>query len=170
LPAVSEEVPQPVLPTRALTPVEKGVLGHLYFALPGEVGAEKILEFIKRELALEPLWHRFAETIISIHIKGLAPHSATQWMSEFTAEEVGVIEGITGLSSQTFQTKDRGKALQRLILEQKRQNIQHSISLLKRQVQVAAAHAPGDVPSFINEVVALTQSLASLERQIQTEL
>ncbi len=170
LPAVSEEVPQPVLPTRALTPVEKGVLGHLYFALPGEVGAEKILEFIKRELALEPLWHRFAETIISIHIKGLAPHSATQWMSEFTAEEVGVIEGITGLSSQTFQTKDRGKALQRLILEQKRQNIQQSISLLKRQVQVAAAHAPGDVPSFINEVVALTQSLASLERQIQTEL
>jgi DNA primase len=170
LPAVSEEVPQPVLPTRALTPVEKGVLGHLYFALPGEVGAEKILEFIKRELALEPLWHRFAETIISIHIKGLAPRSATQWMSEFTAEEVGVIEGITGLSSQTFQTKDRGKALQRLILEQKRQNIQQSISLLKRQVQVAAAHAPGDVPSFINEVVALTQSLASLERQIQTEL
>ncbi len=170
LPAVSEEVPQPVLPTRALTPVEKGVLGHLYFALPGEVGAEKILEFIKRELALEPLWHRFAETIISIHIKGLAPHSATQWMSEFTAEEVGVIEGITGLSSQTFQTKDRGKALQRLILEQKRQNIQQSISLLKRQVQVAAAHAPGDVPSFINEVVALTQSLAALERQIQTEL
>lgn len=90
-------------------------------------------------------------------------------MSDFTAEEVGVIESITGLSSETFQTKDRGKALQRLILEQKRQNIQQSISLLKRQVQVAAAHSPGDVPSFINEVVALTQSLASLERQIQTE-
>jgi len=170
VPAVTEEVPRPVMPTRALTPVEKGVLGHLYFALPGEVGADKILEFIKRELALEPLWQRFAETIISIHIRGLSPQSESQWMSEFTAEEVGVIEGITGLSSQTFQTKDRGKALQRLILEQKRQNIQQSISLLKRQVQVAAAHSPGEVPSFINEVVALTQSLASLERQIQTEL
>jgi DNA primase len=170
VPAVSEEVPQPVMPTRALTPVEKGVLGHLYFALPGEVGADKILEFIKRELALEPLWQRFAETIISIHIRGLSPQSESQWMSEFTAEEVGVVEGITGLSSLTFQTKDRGKALQRLILEQKRQNIQQSISLLKRQVQVAAAHSPGEVPSFINEVVALTQSLASLERQIQTEL
>jgi DNA primase len=170
VPAVSEELPQPVMPTRALTPVEKGVLGHLYFALPGEVGADKILEFIKRELALEPLWQRFAETIISIHIRGLSPQSKSQWMSEFTAEEVGVIEGLTGLSSETFQTKDRGKALQRLILEQKRQNIQQSISLLKRQVQVAAAHSPGEVPSFINEVVALTQSLASLERQIQTEL
>jgi DNA primase len=170
IPPVPEELPRPVMPTRALTPVEKGVLGHLYFALPGEVGADEILGFIKRELALEPLWQRFAETIISIHIRGLSPQSESQWMSEFTPEEVVVLEGMTALDSETFQTKDRGKALQRLILEQKRQNIQQSISLLKRQVQVAAAHAPGDVPSFINEVVALTQSLASLERQIQTEL
>lgn len=170
IPPVPEELPRPVMPTRALTPVEKGVLGHLYFALPGEVGADEILGFIKRELALEPLWQRFAEAIISIHIRGLSPQSESQWMSEFTPEEVVVLEGMTALNSETFQTKDRGKALQRLILEQKRQNIQQSISLLKRQVQVAAAHSPGDVPSFINEVVALTQSLASLERQIQTQL
>ena len=156
----------PILPTRALTPVEKGVLGHLFFAEVGEINCEKVATFIESELSLEPLWQRFAEHLITCHKNHLSPKTEPVWRADFTPEEDLELEVITALRAETFLSKDRNRALERLMLEQKRQNIQRAIAVLKRQVQVATAQAPDEVPSFIKEVMALTQSLTAIERQI----
>ncbi|MEI6835054.1 MAG: hypothetical protein WCL28_13790, partial [bacterium] len=95
-----------------------------------------------------------------------SPYSDPLWRADFTPEEDVALEAITALRAETFLSKDRGRALERLILEQKRQNIQQAIAVLKRQVQVATAQSPDEVPSFIKEVMALTQSLTAVERQI----
>lgn len=156
----------PVLPTRSLTPVEKGVLGHLFFADEGEIDHERISVFIDKELSLEPLWQRFADEMISCHKRNLCPKVEAVWRANFTTEEEQAIQAITFLRPETFLSKDRRRALERLMLEQKRQNIQHAIAVLKRQVQVASAQSPDDIPSFIKEVMALTQNLSAIERQI----
>ena len=163
---VVTEKPTPALPSRALTPVEKGLLGHLYFSSPGEVDLSQVSEFIKQELALEPLWQRFLQNITACLAKGINPQAEISWRSDFTPEEDAALELITSLKPETFLTKDRNRAILRLVLEQKRQNIQRSIALLKRQVQVASAQASEDVEGYIKEVVALTQSLTMIERQI----
>ncbi len=156
----------PILPTRSLSPVEKGVLGHLFFAEAGEIDCAKVATFIEKELALEPLWQRFAERLVTAHVNHLSPNSDSLWRADFTPEEDVALEAITALRAETFLSKDRNRALERLILEQKRQNIQQAIAVLKRQVQVATAQSPDEVPSFIKEVMALTQSLTAVERQI----
>jgi len=48
------------LPTRPLTPVEEGFLGHVYHGKPGEIDAAVAIDFLKKELNLEPLWEAFA--------------------------------------------------------------------------------------------------------------
>lgn len=156
----------PILPTRSLTPVEKGVLGHLFFADEGEIDHEKISIFIGKELSLEPLWQRFADELISCHKRNLSPKVEAVWRANFTTEEEQAIQAITFLRPESFLSKDRRRALERLMLEQKRQNIQQAIAVLKRQVQVASAQSPDDIPSFIKEVMALTQNLSAIERQI----
>jgi len=170
LPAVApqtENTPSaPILPTRALSPIEKGVLGHLFFAEAGEIDCGKIATFIEKELSLEPLWQRFAERLIAAHASQTSPKAEPSWRAHFTSEEDLALEAITALKAETFFSKDRSRALERLILEQKRQNIQQAIAVLKRQVQVATAQSPDEVPSFIKEVMALTQSLTAVERQI----
>lgn len=163
------EKPTSILPSRALTPVEKGLLGHLYFATPGEVDLAQVAEFTKKELALEPLWQRFLENLTTSLAKGINPQTESSWRADFTPEEDSALDVITSLKAETFLTKDRSRAILRLMLEQKRQNIQRSIALLKRQVQVASAQASEDVESFIKEVVALTQSLTTIERQIASD-
>jgi len=159
----------PAIPSRALTPVEKGILGHLYFAAPGEIDAGKVESFMARELPLEPLWHLFGRQMLKSHANGLSPAQDPALLASFSPEEMAPLEGITGMSPELFATKDRNRSLDRLIIEQKRQNIQQAIALLKRQVQIAATQSPDQVPSFLSEVMALTQSLTALEREISSE-
>jgi DNA primase len=173
LPVLGAEVtPRPVaalLPTRPLSPVETGVLGHLFFAEAGEIDCVKVSAFIEKELSLEPLWQRFAEKLLEFHSKEVSPKSDGQWRSGFTSEEDVALEALTSMKSETFLSKDRNRSLERLICEQKRQNIQQAIAVLKRQVQVATSQAPDQVPVFLREVMALTQSLTAIERQLATE-
>ena len=162
----AEERSASVLPTRSLTPVEKGLLGHLYFAADGEVDCGKITDFMRNELSFEPLWNHFAKMLVHSHGRGLSPSSDPELKLGFSPEEASALEAITSLSPDSFLTRDRNKSLERLVIEQKRQNIQQSIALLKRRVQVAATQAPDEVPGFLNEVIALTQQLTGLERQL----
>ena len=77
-----------------------------------------------------------------------------------------MLAAVTELSPDSFATDDRKRSLERLILEQKKANIQQSIALLKRQVQLASGQSPQDVPGFLAEVMALTQILSALDRSL----
>lgn len=155
-----------VMPSRALTPIEKGILGHIYFAQPGEIEAGKVEKFVVKELQLEPLWEQFAKQIAQSYEKGLSPKDDPTVMAAFSAEEVVVLGAITELPSESFATLDRNKSVERLIIEQKRSNIQQSIALLKRQVQIASSQSPQDVSGFLAEVMELTKSLSALDRTL----
>ncbi len=155
-----------VLPTRALTPIEKGFLGNLYFATSGDIDPGVVGGFVSKELMLEPLWEQFARQVIQCHVEGVAPRENPALLAAYSPEEAQILAAITDLSPDTFATEDRRRSLEKLILEQKRANIQQSIALLKRQVQVASSQSPQDVPGFLAEVMALTQSLSALERSL----
>jgi DNA primase len=151
-----------LLPTRALTPIETGFLGHLYFAKDGELDVGLVSAFVAKELMLEPLWEQFAKHMIQCHGEGLAPTSRRDFLSCYSPEEVRVLAAIVDLSAESFASGDRKKSLETLIIAQKRLNIQQSISLLKRQVQLASVQAPEQVPGFLAEVMALTKTLSAL--------
>lgn len=154
------------LPTRVLTPIEKGFLGHIYFAKSEELDPGVIGSFVSKELMLEPLWEQFARHVVQCHADGVAPREKTTFLSAYSSEEAQVLSAVTELSPDSFATDDRRRSLDRLILEQKRANIQQSIALLKRQVQMASTQSPQDVPGFLAEVMALTQSLTALDRSL----
>jgi hypothetical protein len=115
---------------------------------------------------LEPLWEQFARQVIQCHVEGVVPRENPALLAAYSPEEAQILAAITDLSPDTFATEDRRRSLEKLILEQKRANIQQSIALLKRQVQVASSQSPQDVPGFLAEVMALTQSLSALERSL----
>jgi DNA primase len=163
-----QERPRDVLPTRALTPVETGVLGHLYFARPGEIDHGKVVAFIGKELPLEPLWELFARQIAHSYAQGHLPAEHPEVLAAFTPEEVVVLGAITELDPRSFAISDRNKSIERLIMEQKRRNMQQSISLLKRQVQVAATQSPQEVSVYLAEVASLNQALTALEKSMTT--
>jgi DNA primase len=155
-----------LLPSRALTPVEKGVLGHIYFAEAGEIDPGKVDSFIAKELALEPLWELFSRKVTQSYQKGLSPRNDPLVLAAFSPEEVTVLASLTDMAPASFATSDRNGSIDRLITEQSRNNIKQSIALLKRQVQIAVSQSPQDVPKFLSEVMILSQNLASLDRPI----
>ena len=155
-----------VMPTRALTPIEKGFLGHIYFAGTGEIDPGATGAFIAKELMLEPLWDQFAKQVVQCHALGELPREKSDFLAPYSPEEVQILAAVTELSPDSFATENRKKSLERLILEQKRSNIQQSIALLKRQVQLASAQSPQEVPGFLAEVMSLTQSLSALDRSL----
>ena len=157
------------MPARALTPIEKGILGHLYFAQAGEIDAGKVEAFVAKELVLEPLWDHFARQIAQSYEKGLSPREDPGVMAAFSPDEAIVLGAITEMPLESFATADRKKSIERLIIEQKRHNIQQSISLLKRQVQIASSQSPQDVSGFLSEVMALTSSLTVLDRTLSEQ-
>ena len=157
------------MPARALTPIEKGILGHLYFAQAGEIDAGKVEAFVAKELVLEPLWDHFARQIAQSYEKGLSPREDPAVMAAFSPDEAIVLGAITETPLESFATADRKKSIERLIIEQKRNNIQQSISLLKRQVQIASSQSPQDVSGFLSEVMALTSSLTVLDRTLSEQ-
>ncbi|MCX6123294.1 MAG: DNA primase [Proteobacteria bacterium] len=154
------------MPSRPLTPVEKGILGHIYFAEPGSIDTGKVETFLAKELPLEPLWEHFAKQISQSYAQGLSPRHDPNVLASFSAEEVAVLNLITGVAPESFTSTDRNKSVERLICEQKRNNIQQSIGLLKRQVQIASAQSPQDVPKFLEEVMSLNKTLSELNRTI----
>jgi DNA primase len=164
--AESKQTLRAVMPTRALTPVETGVLGHLYFARPGEVEHGKVVAFISKELPLEPLWELFARQIAQSYAQGQSPCEDPEVLAAFTPEEVVILGAITGLDPRSFAIVDRNKSIERLIMEQKRRNIQQSIAVLKRQVQVAATQSPQEVSVYLAEVASLNQALTALEKSM----
>jgi DNA primase len=155
-----------LLPSRGLTPVEKGILGHIYFAEIGEIEAGKVDEFMAKELALEPLWDLFSRQVAQSYARGFSPKNDPMVLAAFSPDEVSVLAILTDMPPASFATIDRNKSIDTLITEQSRNNIKQSIALLKRQVQIAASQSPQDVPKFLAEVMALSQNLAFLDRQI----
>ncbi len=153
-----------VMPTRSLTPVEKGLLGHVFFAGAGEIDTGRVASFLDANLALEPLWDLFARLILQSHVNGIPPKMDPSVLAAFTAEEVAQLSCLTETAPESFATTDRAGAVARLINEQKRNDIRQSITMLKRQVQIAATQSPLDVPRYLSEVMVLTQNLSALER------
>jgi hypothetical protein len=136
----------------------------VYFSGAGEIDTGRVASFLAADLALEPLWDLFARLILQSHVNGLAPKNDPSVLAAFTAEEVAQLASLTELATETFATSDRAGAVTRLINEQKRNDIQQSIAMLKRQVQIAATQSPQDVPRYLSEVMVLTQNLSALER------
>ena len=165
--AAQESLEAPILlPSRTLTPVEKGILGHVYFAEAGEIDPGKVDSFMSKELALEPLWELFSRQVAQSYAQGKSPKNDPMVLAAFSPDEVSVLASLTEMPAASFGTVDRNKSIDTLITEQSRNNIKQSIALLKRQVQIAASQSPQDVPKFLAEVMALSQNLASLDRLI----
>lgn len=162
----ANEGPKMMMPTRSLTPIEKGFLGHVFFAKPGEIDVTKVEAFVAKELVLEPLWDQFARQIAQSYAQGRAPKDDPEILAQFSPEETTVLAAVTEMPADSFATADRNRALETLIIEQKRSNIQQSIALLKRQVQIAASQSPEDVPGYLAEVMTLTSSLTALDRSL----
>ena len=87
-------------------------------------------------------------------------------LSEFTVEEAKMLEIITHADEAQFLSASRTASLARLILVHKRQAVQRSITSMKQQVQLAAARAPETVPELLQQIMLLSGTLTSIERQI----
>ena len=157
----------PMIPTRPLTPVEEGFIGHLFHAKPGEIDLALASEFALREMQLEPLWEAFARAILGVLAEQHAPmdESATI-LAQFTVPEVRILNRVTESNVVPFECSDRGARLAKLVLEHKRQTLQKSISAVKQQVQIAGAKAPETVSEILQQIVLLNRTLT----EIQTKL
>jgi DNA primase len=164
--SLNHQAPRDLMPARALTPVEVGVLGHFYFGRPGELDHGKLMAFIEKDLQLEPLWDQFSRQLVHSYSEGLAPTENPEVLAAFAPNEVTALGAITQLDARLFATSDRSRSIERLMLEQKRRHVQQSISLLKRQVQVAATQSPQDVATYLTEVASLNQALMAIEKSL----
>ena len=156
-----------LLPTRSLTPIEVGFIGHLYHAQAGEIDVAEATNFAERELTLEPLWESFVKALLAILGEKRTPREHREsLLSEFTVEEAKMLEIITHADEAQFLSASRTASLARLILVHKRQAVQRSITSMKQQVQLAAARAPETVPELLQQIMLLSGTLTSIERQI----
>jgi DNA primase len=160
---------QMMLPTRDLNPIEIGVLGHLFFAEPGEIDFGKIGTFLFRELSLEPLWENFARQLGRCYEEGEAPYKClSKLMTDFSPEEVAALCPITELEPEKFASHERTHAVELLISEHKRRNIQQSMTILKRQLQISMTQNPQEAVQFLQEMKSLSQQLQVLEKSISS--
>ncbi len=156
-----------MMPTRPLTPVEEGFIGHLFHAKPGEIDVALASEFALREMQLEPLWEAFARALLGTLSEHRTPmEDAPTILAQFTPEEVRILNRVTGSNVVPFECADRGARLAKLILEVKRQTLQKSIAAMKQQVQIAGAQAPETVGEILMQIVALNRTLT----EVQTKL
>lgn len=164
--ATKASVEEPVfmaMPTRPLTPVEEGFLGHLYHAKPGEIDVAVATEFVQRELNLEPLWDLFCKNILSIHTEqGIPSEKKAELLASYTDEEVKILNRVAETKEESFASSNRQMSMQRLMREQKRQSIQKTISLMKQQIQLAGTRDPDAVPELLQQIMTLHKVLASL--------
>ena len=163
-----EEVPT-AMPTRKLTPVEVGFLGHMFNARPGEIDVALATNFAQKELTLEPLWDSFARAVLAVMAEGEgSPRDHCQSiLADFTVDEAKILETITAAPESQFTSANRADSLERLMLDQKLQSVLRSIASMKQQVQLAAARAPETVSEILQQIVVLSGTLTSLERQIK---
>lgn len=163
----SAEAAAPMLPSRPLTPVEEGFIGHLFHARPGEVDVALATEFALREMQLEPLWESFARTLLGILAEQRAPiNEAATILAQFTAQEVRILNRVTESNVVPFECADRAARIAKLILEHKRQTLQKSISAVKQQVQIAGAKAPETVSEILQQIVILNRTLTEIQTKM----
>jgi DNA primase len=162
-----EEPARLMLPTRPLSPIEVGILGHLFFARPGDIDYGKVSKFIGQDLNMEPLWENFARHVGSSYANGRSPHEhLSEILAAFSAEEIAALAAVTELAPEKFSSSDRGAAIDVLMAEHRRRNIQQSMAILKRQLQIAATQSPQDVPGYLQEMKSLSQELQTIDRGV----
>jgi DNA primase len=153
-----------VLPTRQLTPIERGVLGHLYFAQPHEVDLAEVRRFIVNELSLEPLWEQFAFCLLESLSESKTPTEIkSQIASEFTQGELMVLQQIFSTAPELFQTTDRRASLRSILLEQRKVSLQTAVSTMKQQIQIIGSRDPEGVSEILQQIMTLTKTLSSLK-------
>lgn len=149
-------------PMRRLSMVEKGFLGNLYFAQPGELDLSKANNFMALDVNLESLWELFGKRCLEILANGICPKESESFLSVFSHEDLPDLAQITEADPKSFHSDARSVVFNGLLNEQKRIQIQDSIKQLKQQVIWAESHEPADVPKYLAEVSSLTKELSKI--------
>jgi len=160
--AVSTEAPERPVTARALKPLEYELLGHLYFAQPGELDLAAMTTLLRETMALDDIWEEFAEEALETLVRGQSPVTLARdnWHCAWHPSIGRLLDRFT-TAAHAFHSDQRAAMIERLRKARERERIQETISLLRTQVAALAKSEPDECRRILTEIQSLQKSVES---------
>lgn len=157
--------------SRSLPPLVFEMIGHLYFAKPGEVDIPDVREFVERELLIEEVWLYFIEELLICLAEGQEPATREPgcWVSSQNANVIKLISSLAHTPAM-FQCQDRSLKFKRLQLIFQKNKVKDSIATLKKHLMDFSQNAAVDRETSrltLQEIAQLNKKLYNIESLLQ---
>jgi len=169
-PGKNAEPPPPS--AQPLGHLEAEVIGHLFFANPGELDLAIVTPFLKTELNLDPVWSDLADLLLSLLGQGQAPHQ-TDLASFAAAQSPEARRAFEKLREKAgaYTCENRAEHIRRIVAACQKKSLQSTIKAMKSQVgllsrNASAPDAAAGVREILQEIGALNNRLLQLEAQL----
>lgn len=165
-PAIAPVVEKPLQRTaRPLTALQFDLLGHLYFANPGEMDTQEIRTLVMEKLDLDELWQTMALELLDSLDQQRPPRERDKagFITAVAPQVMDLIENIEK-KALAFQVDQRVKAIQGLVRTITIKNLKNTISYLKNQI-LKRSPSPGDDP---DEQQRILLTITQLQRELIT--
>ena len=168
----SGETPRPQ--TQPLSHLEAEIIGHLFFARPGDLKLDVITPFVRKELNLDPVWGDLVELLLKLLENGETPseadlsaHSAAQ-----SAEARKAFEKLREKAG-AYTCDHRADLVAKIIAAYQRKSLQTTITAMKTQVNalsrdVSSPDALLGVREILQEISVLNKKLLDLETKLSS--
>lgn len=155
-----------------LGPLEAEIIGHLYFATPGELDLGIIGSFVRSELNLDPVWSDLMELLLDQLAQGRAP-AQTDLSACPAAQSPEAKRAFEKLREKAgaYSTENRAQPMARIIGAYQKKSLQTTIKSMKAQVNqlsrdINSAEAAVGVREILQEIGNLNTKLMQLEANI----
>lgn len=164
----NKEIPPPLTPL-SLSPLVFELMGHLYFANPGELDLEEIKKFIQFELEEDPFVAKALNELCLKLAQDIGQTFKVETHTFLNSPQLANIINDIESKRRAFQTDKRQKLLTRLQLLYKQNKIKQTMSALKSQLSLSRIkdsknEAWLEIAKMIND---LNRKLQQINNQIQ---
>jgi hypothetical protein len=167
-----KETNSPPQTAQALGHLEAEIIGHLFFAKPGELDLSVVTPFIKTELNLDPVWSDLVELLLGLLAKDEAPTEAD--LSSFAAAqspEAKLAFERLRVKAGAYTCDNRADLVARIIAACQKKSLQTTIKAMKAQVSTIsrdmnAVDAAAGVREILQEISVLNNKLLALETKL----
>lgn len=155
----------PAAPATPLEPVDAELLGHLYFAVPGESDWTDLRRYVQAEARWDAAWSELAQSMFDTLDGGQKPSDlAPAELARDSAEAIVFLENFRKRPA-AFSVPDRRIAVARILGSIRVRALRKTIESLRMQVATAARtpETAAECRELLNSISELTTELKRLE-------
>jgi DNA primase len=155
-----------VVPARELTPLQRELLGHLFFAPLAELDVPALISFVADQLELGEPWLTFANDLAQSHAQGNPPAEApVGGLESVTIPEVEKLVDWYRANKAAFACQDRPKQISRIRVMADIKQKQTLMKTLKSHLSTVADEQ--EKRQILISITEVSRSIADLERQLR---